>query len=173
VKHRTRLIARSLILALVPAASWAGPVNVNTADAATLAKELDGIGPAHQLHHEGHGEARECLERRRFPTARVHAELIAAHRNGGGSHWRSRRILRGGRRDERDDGQGQGENEGRFGHELECAPYRCGASSTVSGTGRSASSGPSPSGAVSGSPRYVPSSTPPSDGSSLGDASPP
>ncbi len=46
MKHRTRLIARSLILALVPAASWAGPVNVNTADAATLAKELDGIGPA-------------------------------------------------------------------------------------------------------------------------------
>ena len=46
MKHRIRLIVRSLILALVPAASWAGPVNVNTADAATLAKELDGIGPA-------------------------------------------------------------------------------------------------------------------------------
>ena len=46
MKHRTRLIVRSLILALVPAASWAGPVNVNTADAATLARELDGIGPA-------------------------------------------------------------------------------------------------------------------------------
>jgi competence protein ComEA len=46
VKLRTRLIARSLICALVPAASWAGPVNVNTADAPTLARELDGIGPA-------------------------------------------------------------------------------------------------------------------------------
>jgi competence protein ComEA len=32
------------MLALVPATSWAGPVN--TADAATLAKEFDGIGPA-------------------------------------------------------------------------------------------------------------------------------
>ncbi|NJD31390.1 MAG: helix-hairpin-helix domain-containing protein [Gammaproteobacteria bacterium] len=28
------------------AAAWAGPVNVNTADATTIAKELDGIGPA-------------------------------------------------------------------------------------------------------------------------------
>jgi competence protein ComEA len=46
VKLPTRLIARSLICALVPAVSWAGPVNVNTADAATLARELDGIGPA-------------------------------------------------------------------------------------------------------------------------------
>ena len=27
-------------------AAWAGPVNINTADAKTLAKELDGIGPA-------------------------------------------------------------------------------------------------------------------------------
>ena len=26
--------------------AWAGPVNINTADAKTLAKELDGIGPA-------------------------------------------------------------------------------------------------------------------------------
>jgi competence protein ComEA len=26
--------------------TWAGPVNVNTADASTIAKELDGIGPA-------------------------------------------------------------------------------------------------------------------------------
>jgi competence protein ComEA len=46
VKLRTRLIARGLVCALLPAASWAGPVNVNTADAPTLARELDGIGPA-------------------------------------------------------------------------------------------------------------------------------
>ncbi|HEY8520983.1 MAG TPA: helix-hairpin-helix domain-containing protein [Gammaproteobacteria bacterium] len=26
--------------------AWAGPVNINTADAATLAAELDGVGPA-------------------------------------------------------------------------------------------------------------------------------
>jgi competence protein ComEA len=30
----------------VPAVTWAGPVNVNTADASTIAKELEGIGPA-------------------------------------------------------------------------------------------------------------------------------
>ncbi|MGB8327105.1 MAG: ComEA family DNA-binding protein [Steroidobacteraceae bacterium] len=37
----------SLLLAAVaalPLLAWAGPVNINTADAATLAKELKGIG---------------------------------------------------------------------------------------------------------------------------------
>ncbi|HUG98167.1 MAG TPA: helix-hairpin-helix domain-containing protein [Gammaproteobacteria bacterium] len=33
-------------LALLPALAWAGPVDINTADAATLARELKGIGPA-------------------------------------------------------------------------------------------------------------------------------
>ena len=43
----TRALVQSLILSLMPvAAGWAGPVNVNAADAATLARELDGIGPA-------------------------------------------------------------------------------------------------------------------------------
>ena len=43
----TRTLVQALIVSLMPAATaWAGPVNVNTADAATLAKELDGIGPA-------------------------------------------------------------------------------------------------------------------------------
>jgi competence protein ComEA len=42
--HRT--LVRALVAALLPAVAWAGPVNVNTADAPTLAKELDGIGPA-------------------------------------------------------------------------------------------------------------------------------
>ena len=31
---------------MCPIWAWAGPVNINTADAKTLAKELDGIGPA-------------------------------------------------------------------------------------------------------------------------------
>lgn len=41
-------IARSLLaaLALLPVIAWAGPVDINTADAATLAKELKGIGPS-------------------------------------------------------------------------------------------------------------------------------
>ena len=41
-----RIIASTLIAALMPVATWAGPVNINTADAKTLARELDGIGPA-------------------------------------------------------------------------------------------------------------------------------
>ncbi len=34
------------VAAMLPVLGWAGPVNVNTADAATLARELDGIGAA-------------------------------------------------------------------------------------------------------------------------------
>lgn len=45
-KH-IRTVVRSLIFSLLPAgAALAGPVNVNSADASTLAKELDGVGPA-------------------------------------------------------------------------------------------------------------------------------
>ena len=42
--HRT--LIQALIATLLPIGAWAGPVNVNTADASTLAKELEGIGPA-------------------------------------------------------------------------------------------------------------------------------
>jgi competence protein ComEA len=35
-----------LALALLPVLAWAGPVDLNTADAATLARELKGVGPA-------------------------------------------------------------------------------------------------------------------------------
>ena len=47
-EHKTiRTLVQGLILSLLPAgAALAGPVNLNSADAATLAKELDGIGPA-------------------------------------------------------------------------------------------------------------------------------
>lgn len=40
-----KLAALALLTAL-PLAAWAGPVNINTADAKTLAKELTGIGLA-------------------------------------------------------------------------------------------------------------------------------
>jgi competence protein ComEA len=40
----SKLIA-ALIVTLMPALVWAGPVDINTADAATIAKELQGIGP--------------------------------------------------------------------------------------------------------------------------------
>ena len=50
-KHRPSTYRRSvqlLICSLLPAmfasGAWAGPVDINTADAATIAKELQGIG---------------------------------------------------------------------------------------------------------------------------------
>jgi len=48
MKNRgSRALVQSLIVSLLPAAvAWAGPVNVNTADVAAIARELDGIGPA-------------------------------------------------------------------------------------------------------------------------------
>jgi len=42
----SRIIGSFVVAALVPLWAWAGPVNINTADAKTLARELDGIGPA-------------------------------------------------------------------------------------------------------------------------------
>jgi len=41
----SKLIA-VLIVTLMPALVWAGPVDINTADAATIARELQGIGPS-------------------------------------------------------------------------------------------------------------------------------
>lgn len=45
--NRFRKTLASLIVAtLGSGVAWAGPVNINTADAETLAKELEGIGAA-------------------------------------------------------------------------------------------------------------------------------
>jgi len=44
--QRKGLIKALLATALLAPFAWAGPVDVNTADAKTLAKELDGIGMA-------------------------------------------------------------------------------------------------------------------------------
>ncbi|CAN5241609.1 hypothetical protein BH24PSE2_BH24PSE2_18600 [soil metagenome] len=41
-----RSLITSLIISLLPAVGWAGPVDINTADAETLAAELEGVGPA-------------------------------------------------------------------------------------------------------------------------------
>ena len=41
-----RLFIVGLGAAVLPLAAWAGPVNINTADAKTLARELTGIGLA-------------------------------------------------------------------------------------------------------------------------------
>lgn len=51
-----------LLISLLPLGATAGPVNVNTADAATLARELHGIGPAKAqaivAHRDKHGPFR-------------------------------------------------------------------------------------------------------------------
>src|SRR5512136_1739357 len=46
MKEGSRALVEALIASLIPAVTWGGPVNLNTADASALAKELDGIGPA-------------------------------------------------------------------------------------------------------------------------------
>jgi len=43
-RSNVRRIAQALLIGLLPALSWAGPVDINKADAATLARELNGIG---------------------------------------------------------------------------------------------------------------------------------
>ena len=46
MRFRSRSSLGALILAFIPGLVLAGPVNINTADAETLAAELTGIGPA-------------------------------------------------------------------------------------------------------------------------------
>ncbi len=41
-----RILTSVLLSALVPMVALGGPVDINTADASTLAKELNGVGPA-------------------------------------------------------------------------------------------------------------------------------
>jgi competence protein ComEA len=44
IPSHVRRSVQALIVSLMPALVWAGPVDINTADAATIAKELQGIG---------------------------------------------------------------------------------------------------------------------------------
>jgi competence protein ComEA len=44
VSLATRRSVQALIATLVPFMVWAGPIDINKADAATIAKELNGIG---------------------------------------------------------------------------------------------------------------------------------
>ena len=46
MRNALKPLMKVLMVGLLPIASWAGPVNINTADAKTLAAELDGIGLA-------------------------------------------------------------------------------------------------------------------------------
>jgi competence protein ComEA len=44
IPSHVRRVVQALIVTLMPALVWAGPVDINTADAATIARELQGIG---------------------------------------------------------------------------------------------------------------------------------
>lgn len=44
VSLATRRSVQVLIASLMPIMAWAGPIDINKADAATIAKELNGIG---------------------------------------------------------------------------------------------------------------------------------
>ena len=46
MKMGYRDAVRALVASLLPVVAWGGPVNINTADASTIARELDGIGPS-------------------------------------------------------------------------------------------------------------------------------
>lgn len=46
VSQMTRRSIHALIASLIPMLAWAGPVDINKADAATIARELQGIGLA-------------------------------------------------------------------------------------------------------------------------------
>jgi competence protein ComEA len=43
-RHPLRRSVQVLIAACIPMLAWAGPIDINKADAKTIAKELDGIG---------------------------------------------------------------------------------------------------------------------------------
>src|ERR1044072_5719861 len=44
IPSHVRRAAQALIVTLLPALAWSGPVDINSADAATIAKERQGIG---------------------------------------------------------------------------------------------------------------------------------
>lgn len=46
MKHITLTLLSLILLGAIAAPAFAGPVNINTADAETLAAELTGVGPA-------------------------------------------------------------------------------------------------------------------------------
>ena len=77
----SKLIA-ALIVTLMPALVWAGPVDINTADAATIAKELQGIGPnlaqAIVAYRQKNGAFRNADELRKIKG--IGAKVLAKNR---------------------------------------------------------------------------------------------
>ncbi|HLS82051.1 MAG TPA: ComEA family DNA-binding protein [Steroidobacter sp.] len=43
-QRKVRRAVQALVASLVPMMAWAGPVDINQADAATIARELQGVG---------------------------------------------------------------------------------------------------------------------------------
>jgi competence protein ComEA len=64
VSLATRRSVQVLVASLVPLMAWAGPIDINKADAATIAKELNGIGlskaQAIVAHREKNGAFRSA-----------------------------------------------------------------------------------------------------------------
>ncbi|MFO7305337.1 MAG: helix-hairpin-helix domain-containing protein [Gammaproteobacteria bacterium] len=72
-KHKRGLALRKsaqfLVASLLPLSVWAGPVDINTADAATIARELEGIGLSRAQaiveYREKHGAFKSVEELRK------------------------------------------------------------------------------------------------------------
>lgn len=77
MKYLRRVLLTFAAVLAAPGALWAGPVNINTADAATLAAELAGVGPAiaeeivRDRERNGRFETPESLKRVRGVGDRI------------------------------------------------------------------------------------------------------
>ena len=88
MKREYRALVQALVVSLLPAIAAAGPVNVNTADASTLAQELDGIGPAKAQaiveHRQKNGPFRTPEDLLKVQGIGERRNRAPGHRRGGG-----------------------------------------------------------------------------------------
>ena len=66
MKNLRHILAGTAVSLLLPISAWAGPVNVNTADAETISAELQGVGltKANAIveYREEHGPFRSAID---------------------------------------------------------------------------------------------------------------
>ena len=66
MKNLRHILAGTAVSLLLPLSAWAGPVNVNTADAETISAELQGVGltKANAIveYREEHGPFRSAID---------------------------------------------------------------------------------------------------------------
>ena len=66
MKNLRTILAGTAISVLLPLTAWAGPVNINTADAETISAELQGVGLSKAAaiveYREAHGPFRYASE---------------------------------------------------------------------------------------------------------------